>query len=127
MAAAWRRTAPGLAGAADAAAVVGDDEAEVHAQPAVSGPSVGPHVGARLHDRELDLEAETASQRQAEDPAGGRPGTQHKPVLSYSLSLRGISPAASTSSGRPDRKWPVFFLNHKKKQKPVAVCEQLTR
>lgn len=68
-----RRRVPGLLGAADPAAVFGDDEAEVHPQPAVGGASVGPHVGARLHDRELDLETETASQRRA----GNQPGRQH--------------------------------------------------
>lgn len=40
----------------------GDDEAQVHAQPAVSGSGVRPHVGARLHHRELDLEKQTVTE-----------------------------------------------------------------
>lgn len=54
---------PGLLGAADAAAVFGDDEAQVHPQSAVSGTSVGPHVRARLHDRELNLQAQKQPHR----------------------------------------------------------------
>lgn len=46
---------PGLVGAADPAAVFGDDEAEVHPQPAVGGTGVRPDVRPRLHDREFNL------------------------------------------------------------------------
>lgn len=40
---------PGLVGAADLAALFGDDEAEVHPQSAVGGTSVRPHMSPRLH------------------------------------------------------------------------------
>lgn len=46
---------PGLGGAADPAALLGDDEAQVHPESAVGGSGVGPHVGPRVHDRELNL------------------------------------------------------------------------
>ncbi len=45
-----RSAVPGLVGAANPAAVFGDDEAEVHPQSAVSGTSVRPHMSTRLHD-----------------------------------------------------------------------------
>lgn len=46
---------PGLVGAADPAAMWGDDEAEMHPQSAVSGTSVRPHMSTWLHHRELNL------------------------------------------------------------------------
>lgn len=62
-----RRTVPGLVGAADPAAMFGDDQAQVHPQPAVSGTSVRPHVGAWVHDGELHLETQKQPQTQVEE------------------------------------------------------------
>lgn len=45
-----RSPVPGLVGAADPAALFGDDESEVHPQPAVSGTSMRPHMSSWLHD-----------------------------------------------------------------------------
>lgn len=46
----WKSSVPDLVGAANPAALFGDDEAEVHSESAVSGTSVRPHVSPRLHD-----------------------------------------------------------------------------
>lgn len=62
-----RRTVPGLVSAADPAAMFGDDQAQVHPQPAVSGTSVRPHVGAWVHDGELHLETQKLPQTQVEE------------------------------------------------------------
>lgn len=53
--------APRLVGAADLAATFGDDEAEVHPQPAVGRPGVRPHMSAGLHHRELNLHGDRKS------------------------------------------------------------------
>lgn len=53
---------PRLVGAADLAATFGDDEAEVHPQPAVGRPGVRPHVSAGLHHRELNLHGDRKSE-----------------------------------------------------------------
>lgn len=47
--------APGLVGAADLAAFLGNDQAQVHSEPAVGGPRVRPHVRSGVHDRVFDL------------------------------------------------------------------------
>lgn len=57
-----RCSVPGLVGAADAAALRGNHEAQVHPEPAVGGTSVRPHVSPRLHDGELDLHTRTHTQ-----------------------------------------------------------------
>lgn len=54
-----RSPVPGLVGAADPAALLGDDESEVHPQSAVSGTGMRPHMSSWLHDRELDLNTHT--------------------------------------------------------------------
>lgn len=67
-----RRTVPDLVGAADPAAMFGDDQAQVHPQPAVSGTSVRPHVGAWVHDGELHLETQKQPQTQVEEQVKGQ-------------------------------------------------------
>lgn len=59
---------PGVIGAADPAAMFGDDEAEVHPQPAVGRSGVRPHVGAGLHHGELNLHGDRKRIKHSELP-----------------------------------------------------------
>ena len=78
---------PGLLGAADPAALWGDDEAQVHPQPAVGGAGVRPHVGARAHDRELDLDTRKQPHRRRTG-GGSRPARQQQPTNLSPLAAR---------------------------------------
>lgn len=67
---------PGLVGAADPAALFGDDETKVHPQSAVSGTSVRPHMSTRLHHRELNLNPTHIYQK-----------GKHKQIKTHTLSV----------------------------------------